>query len=85
MMRNTTPHPPVHPRKWTTQGGHYRPATALKTTEVVAMRESFRPLGIVDTRPPDTTPQHVSAEMRHLLLKRDRGLRGLMRRWMGWH
>jgi hypothetical protein len=76
-------HPPVAARKWTTQGGHYRPAAELKKTQVVAMRESFRPLGIVDTRPPDASPQHVSAEMRHLRLKRDRGLRGLMRRLMG--
>lgn len=78
-------HPPVNPHKWTTNGGHWRPASALGTTKVVVMREPARRLGIVDTRPADVTKHHVSAPLANLRPRRERGIRGLWRRWMGWH
>lgn len=78
-------HPPVNPISWTTNGGHWRPASALGTTKVVVMREPARRLGIVDTSPPKATKDHISDGVPNLRPKRERGLRGLVRRWMGWH
>jgi len=85
MVARTKPIGTVNPHKWTTQGGHWRPDTRLTSTQVVVINESRKRLGMVDTTPPKPTKHHVSEGVRHLRPKRERGLRGLVRRWMGWH
>lgn len=79
-------HPPINPHKWTTEGGHYRPASSLASTRTIVRVTQRRPrrLGLVDTASVEKAAGGTtSAEMRHLRPKRERGLRGLLRRLMG--
>ncbi|MGB3329180.1 MAG: hypothetical protein WBA46_09520 [Thermomicrobiales bacterium] len=76
--------PPANPRRSALQGGHWRPESNLLDTHVVVINESRKRLGIVDTTPPPATQDHISGELRNLRPKRERGVRGMVRRWMGW-
>lgn len=81
-------HPQVSPRKWTTQGGHWRPETDLINTQLVCRviaTEDARVLSVEQAADAKSKAGGVtSAALRNLRPHRERGMRGLVRRWMGW-
>lgn len=76
------------PHKWTTQGGHWQPASAMTATRTVVRVSHRRPrrLGLVDTASVERAAGGTtSAELRNLRPRRERGVRGFFRRLMGVH
>jgi hypothetical protein len=63
-------HPPVAARKWTTQGGHWCPPSDLLSTQPVIQISTTKP------------KQWITPEL-NIRRKRERGLRGLIRRLRG--